>query len=42
MTLGMKCVFEYQDLQMFRPKLSECMSNFHPREVVGRGIRTHL
>ena len=32
--LGMKCLFENQDLLMFGLKLD---SNFHPLEVVDRG-----
>ena len=35
-------MFKHQDLQMLGLKLKQIMSNFHPREVVGRGSETQL
>ena len=40
MSLGIKCVSKYQDLQIFVLKLN--MSNFQPLEVVGRCSETQL
>ena len=38
-SLGMKCLYKHQDLQLLVLKY---ISNFHPLEVVVRGSKTQL
>ena len=40
MLLDMKCMFKYQDLQIFCVKSNKYISNFQTLEVVGRGSET--